>query len=143
MLETSRERVALLKAGMDGKTIEKLYVILNHFELVGCVPQKINCWEFVGCGRELGGESAAKSGVCKALIDTSADGINGGKNGGRICWAVSGTFCGERMDGSYAKKILSCRSCDFFHKVRNEEGSAFQLNKSYSKTTPAQMAECI
>ncbi|MDD5617413.1 MAG: hypothetical protein PHH85_14580, partial [Candidatus Methanoperedens sp.] len=47
MLETSRERVALLKAGMDGKTIEKLYVILNNFELVGCAPQKINCWEFL------------------------------------------------------------------------------------------------
>jgi hypothetical protein len=31
MLETSRERVVLLKAGIDGKTIEKLYVILKNY----------------------------------------------------------------------------------------------------------------
>jgi hypothetical protein len=43
MLETSQERVKLLKAGIDGKTIEKLYIIHknfkiartpNHFELI-------------------------------------------------------------------------------------------------------------
>jgi len=43
MLETPQERVKLLKAGIDGKTIEKLYLIYNniktvsiptHFELV-------------------------------------------------------------------------------------------------------------
>jgi len=143
MLETSRERVALLKAGMDGKTIEKLYIILNNFKLVGFTPQKINCWEFVECGREFGRENVPESGVCRASFDTSTHGINGGKNGGRICWAVCGTFCGGRMDGSYAKKILSCRSCDFFHKVRNEEGSAFELDKNYAKTSSANMAECI
>ena len=141
MLETSRERVALLKAGMDGKTIEKLYVILNNFELVGCAPQKLNCWEFVGCGRELGGENASESGVCMASIETSAYGMNGGKNGGRICWAVCGTFCGGRMDGSYAKKIISCRSCDFFNTVRQEEGNAFKIDKSYFRTSTTQMAE--
>ena len=32
MLETAKERVKLLKAGIDGKTIEKLYLILNDFE---------------------------------------------------------------------------------------------------------------
>lgn len=143
MLETSHERVALLKAGMDGKTIEKLYIILNNFELVGCAPQKINCWEFVGCGRELGGENVPESGVCRASFETSTTGINGGKNGGRICWVVSGTFCWERMSGSYAKKILSCKSCDFFHTVKNEEGSAFELDKSNTGTSHAQMAECI
>lgn len=143
MLETSRERVALLKAGMDGKTIEKLYVILNNFELVGCDPRKINCWEFVGCGRELGGENARESGVCRASFETSTTGINGGKNGGRICWAVSGTFCGFRMDGSYAKKILSCRSCEFFHTVRDEEGSEFILITNNVSNSIAEAAESI
>jgi len=130
MMETSRKRVALLKAGMDGKTREKLYVILNNFELVGCNPQKINCWEFVGCGRKSGGESVPKSGVCKASIDTSADGVNNGKNGGRICWAISGTFCRDRIQGRFAKKLLSCRSCNFFHKVKKEEGNKFSLSKN-------------
>ena len=143
MLETSRERVALLKAGIDGKTIEKLYVILNNFELVGCDPRKINCWEYVGCGRELGGENVPESGVCMAAIDKLIDGVNNGKNGGRICWAISGTFCGNRIQGLFAKKLLSCRSCDFFHTVKEEEGSAFQLDKCYTKTSPDQMAECI
>ena len=125
MLETSRERVALLKAGIDGKTIEKLYVILNNFELVGCDPRKINCWEYVGCGRELGGENVPESGVCMAAIDKLIDGVNNGRNGGRICWAISGTFCGDRIQGRFAKKLLSCKSCDFFHKVKDKEGSKF------------------
>ena len=34
MLETPQERVKLLKAGIDGKTIEKLYLIFNNFKLV-------------------------------------------------------------------------------------------------------------
>ncbi|GFO96432.1 hypothetical protein ig2599ANME_0621 [groundwater metagenome] len=34
MLETSQERVRLLKAGIDGKTIEKLYLIYNNFKIV-------------------------------------------------------------------------------------------------------------
>jgi len=138
MLETSRERVALLKEGIDGKTIEKLYVILNNFEFVGCDPQKINCWEFVGCGRELGGESASESRVCKASIDTSAEGFNNGKNGGRICWAISGTFCRDRIQGRFAKKLLSCRSCGFFCRVREEEGIKFSLLKNNRFTIPSQ-----
>lgn len=35
VLETAKERVDLLKAGVDGKTIEKLYVVQNNFEIVG------------------------------------------------------------------------------------------------------------
>lgn len=31
MLETPEERVKLLRAGIDGKTIEKLYIIYNNF----------------------------------------------------------------------------------------------------------------
>ncbi len=34
MLETAEERVRLLKAGIDGKTIEKLYINLNNFKIV-------------------------------------------------------------------------------------------------------------
>jgi hypothetical protein len=34
MLETPQERVKLLKAGIDGKTIEKLYLIFNNLNLV-------------------------------------------------------------------------------------------------------------
>ncbi len=33
MLETPQERVKLLKAGVDGRTIEKLYLIYNNFKI--------------------------------------------------------------------------------------------------------------
>ena len=35
MLETNNERVKLLKAGIDGKTIEKLYVDGNNMKIIG------------------------------------------------------------------------------------------------------------
>jgi len=35
MLETTEERVKLLKAGFIGKTIEKLYIETNNFKIVG------------------------------------------------------------------------------------------------------------
>jgi hypothetical protein len=34
MLETSKERVKLLKAGFIGKTVEKLYIESNYFKIV-------------------------------------------------------------------------------------------------------------
>ncbi len=34
MLETSQERVVLLKAGFKGKEIEKLYLLYNGFTIV-------------------------------------------------------------------------------------------------------------
>jgi hypothetical protein len=34
MLETTEERVKLLKAGFIGKTIEKLYIESNYFKIV-------------------------------------------------------------------------------------------------------------
>lgn len=86
--------------------------------------KKINCWDYMKCGREPGGEKASKLGVCPAATDVSFDGINRGKNAGRFCWAVAGTFCGGTAQGSFAEKRQSCLSCDFFNKVRHEEDSA-------------------
>ncbi len=142
MLESSHERVVLLRAGIDGKTIEHLYIKLNNIKIMGYNPRKLNCWEFIGCGRELGGDNADESGVCKVLLDTEADGMNGGKNGGRICWAVSGTFSGDGICGIFAKKLLSCRSCSFFKKVKVEEGNNFSLFKRKIKGSMADAA-CI
>jgi len=85
---------------------------------------KINCWEFKKCGREPGGIRSYELGICPAALDTSFDGTNRGKNAGRFCWAVAGTFCGGAAQGTFAEKRESCLSCDFFNKVRHEEGSA-------------------
>jgi hypothetical protein len=75
--------------------------------------QKQNCWEFKKCGREPGGARVEEFGICPATTDTSSDGINGGENAGRICWAIVGTFCGGKVQGSFAQKRLSL-CCHFY-----------------------------
>ncbi len=88
------------------------------------VKTPINCWEYMKCGREPGGERLAELGVCPAAVDESFDGINSGRCGGRFCWAVAGTFCGGKAQGSFAQKRESCLSCDFYHLVQAEAGTA-------------------
>ncbi len=98
---------------------------------------RMNCWEFKECGRQTDGAKSIELGVCPAATDASADGLNGGKNGGRLCWAVTGTLCGGKVQGTSAQKQLSCMTCDFFKKVKEEEGTGqFYLMKPgqiYSK----------
>ena len=54
----------------------------------------INCWEFKKCGREPEGADIEGLGVYVAANNQESDGINNGKNGGRVCWALVGTLCG-------------------------------------------------
>ncbi len=79
-----------------------------------------NCWQYMRCGREPGGARVADLGVCPASVDVSANRLNEGTNGGRICWAISGTFCGGKVQGTFAQKQLSCMTCEFFGKVKAE-----------------------
>jgi hypothetical protein len=91
---------------------------------------RMNCWDYLGCGREPGGGKCNLDGPCPAAVDAQANGVNSGVNGGRVCWAVSGTFCGTLAQGTEASKILSCFSCGFFTRVLQEEGLAnFKLLK--------------
>lgn len=83
----------------------------------------MNCWEYMDCGRELGGAKVSELGVCPAALDEDVDGLNNGQNGGRFCWAIAGTFCGDRVQGTAAEKQTSCFRCDFFQLVKKEEGS--------------------
>ncbi|MFO7971262.1 MAG: hypothetical protein R6U40_05875 [Desulfobacterales bacterium] len=62
------------------------------------------------CGREPGGIKADEFGICPAADDISFDGINSGICGGRICWAVAGTFCDGKVQGTFAEKRESCMS---------------------------------
>ena len=96
-----------------------------------------DCWEFKNCGRQPGGSKIEDLGPCPAATDTSSDGLNGGKNGGRSCWATTGTFCGGIVQGSYAQKLNSCLSCDFYKMVKQEEGRSFELlTPTLSKSSP-------
>lgn len=83
-----------------------------------------NCWEFKGCGREPRGKNVASMGVCPAATDTTADRINGGRMGGRICWSVGGTFCGGKVQGTFAEKQASCLNCEFFQQVKLAQGAS-------------------
>ncbi len=89
--------------------------------------KKLNCWEFMKCGREPGGSKVHELGVCPAATAEKADGLNGGKNGGRICWAIAGTICGGKITGTFAQKKETCLKCEFYKRVRKEEGIYFQV----------------
>lgn len=93
---------------------------------LGIEKTKLNCWEYKGCGREPAGEHVADLGVCPASITTKTDGTNDGDNGGRACWAVTGTLCDGVVNGSFAAKIGNCMDCDFYKIVLCEEGDHFE-----------------
>ncbi len=82
----------------------------------------LNCWDVKKCGRTQVGDKVADLGACPAAMDFSADSLNGGKNGGRICWAITGTLCDGEIQGTFAQKRLSCMSCEFYKQVEEEEG---------------------
>lgn len=90
--------------------------------------KKMNCWEFKQCGREQGGLKSRELGVCPAAIADKADGINRGEKGGRACWAISGTLCGGKVQGTLATKIGNCMACDFYQSVQKEETSDFKTS---------------
>ena len=92
----------------------------------------LNCWEFMNCKRQPGGSRAAENGSCVAASDSSYDGINNGKNAGRICWAVAGTCCGGEVQGTFAEKRDSCTSCPFYCLVQEEEGTSNTAHKIFS-----------
>ncbi len=87
-----------------------------------------NCWEVKQCGCEPGGVNVRDGRPCPAAVDTRFNAINDGKNGGRICWAVPGTFCYDGKKRSFAEKLTFCVMCDFYRRVKLEEQHGFQLD---------------
>ncbi len=64
---------------------------------------------------------------CPAMTETKAHRLNSGNNGGRVCWAVAGTRCHGKVQGTYAEKVLICSDCDFRRTVQEEEWPSFRL----------------
>jgi len=83
--------------------------------------KKINCWEFKNCGREPGGKKSAELGVCPATTYPDLDGAHNGRNAGRACWAIAGSLCGGKVQGTYAQKLNNCWRCEFMNAVKKEE----------------------
>jgi serine/threonine protein kinase len=86
--------------------------------------KKLNCWEYMQCQRQPDGRLVSELGGCPAATDDSFNGINYGKNAGRICWAVAGTCCGGEVQGTFAEKRDSCTGCEFYQMVQEEEATS-------------------
>jgi len=87
--------------------------------------RKMNCWEVLKCGRGPGGANVGELGVCPAATFKKGNDIHGGKNGGRCCWAVAGTFSKGKALGIYVEIVKTCLNCDFYMLVKGEEGGEF------------------
>jgi hypothetical protein len=87
------------------------------------MSQKMNCWEIKKCGREIGGANVDDLGVCLTATYSEYNGINGGRNGGRVCWAITGTLCNGNVSGTLAEKQSYCTTCSFFRMVIQEVDS--------------------
>lgn len=104
------------------------------------MPRKLNCWEYMKCGRELNGKKVKKLGVCPVATHPYADGINEGINGGRICWAIVGSYSLYNLKGPCSGTSHFCFECDFHKKVLEEEGiidpGLLPQKKKVRKRTP-------
>ena len=89
--------------------------------------EKQNCWEFKKCGRESGGAKVKELGECPAAGFTSADGFAGGKNGGRACAYLTGTFCGGNIQGTFRDKEKNCADCEFYLNLKKEHGNEMSV----------------
>jgi hypothetical protein len=87
--------------------------------------QKLNCWEFMQCGREPGGARVEELGICPAGVAEDHDGRNGGVNGGRYCWSIGGSFGSGGTQCVFAQKLGDCSRCHFFREVERQEGRQF------------------
>ncbi len=83
--------------------------------------KKLNCWEYMRCERQPGGRKAGELGICPVTVNEELDGAHGGIAAGRACWAVVGSFCGGKIQGTYAEKLKDCTKCEFMALVKSEE----------------------
>ena len=87
--------------------------------------ERLNCWEYRMCGRELGGAKEKQLGICPASTYIPLDGTHDGIAAGRACWVIAGTMCRDRVSGTFAQKLNDCRECDFYQIVEAQERDSF------------------
>jgi methyl-accepting chemotaxis protein len=63
----------------------------------------MNCWEYMLCGREEGGDNVDEEGVCPAYPKY-----------GKKCAFIVGTLCKGEVQGTYAQKLKNCTICPFY-----------------------------
>jgi len=77
------------------------------------MEEKLNCWDFKKCCKK--NDKSGDNNICPVRKERIANGLNGGMNGGRICWVVMDNFCRK-------KSQTTCFQCEFHYKVMAEEG---------------------
>ena len=60
------------------------------------------CWEHMQCKQDVNHDES-----CPAY-----------PHFGRICWAVAGTLCAGKIQGTYAQKIHDCHRCGYYRSVQ-------------------------
>ncbi|EKD39949.1 MAG: metal dependent phosphohydrolase [uncultured bacterium] len=92
-------------SGVDDRLLENsLDGLIDRYFSTGLQESdRLNCWEFMKCGREVGGLKAQELGVCPVYPDH-----------GRHCARIVGTPCGGEVQGFFARKFGNCRKCPFF-----------------------------
>ncbi len=71
------------------------------------------CWELMQCGRDK--DASLK---CPAY-----------PHFGRICWAVAGTFCKGKTQGTFAQKSEDCKQCLFYQMVTEKNLAEYEPGK--------------
>lgn len=117
---SNRRRKNRCQSGRRSSVLFLWWIILR-----GDAMSKINCWEFMKCGRQPGGKKVSERGVCPAATESRTDGMNSGSMGGRACWAITGTFCDGTVQGEFALKMSGCIHCEFYRRVAYEEGLGY------------------
>ena len=88
--------------------------------------EKYNCWYFMKCGREPSGALVHQFGVCPASTEQRLDGIHDGKNAGRACWVVAGSYSEQkRFHCFFARIYEDCKKCEFYAVTKAAEGRTF------------------
>ncbi len=63
------------------------------------MSKKLNCWEFVNCGREKNGIMVPILAECEDVSNMKLDGLNDGVGAGRSCWMNQKSDCVMRKPG--------------------------------------------
>jgi len=92
-------------SGADDKLLDnRLDGLIDRYFSTGLQERaRLNCWEFMKCGREIGGAKVQELGVCPAYPDH-----------GKHCAHIVGTLCRGEVQGSFARKFRTCRKCPFY-----------------------------
>ena len=87
-----------IKNGKErGLTVSMFFPYQNEEEL-----RNVPCWEYMECCRDVNNEVK-----CPAY-----------PHFGQVCWAVAGTLCAGKVQGTFAQKIDDCRNCRFYKRVK-------------------------